>query len=114
MTPERRAKAGTWQPGADPVDDTRLPDVAFGEPDPGEDDEQPSVRVVAGSPDSDELAALIAGLTGVFAANGHHESPPEPAALGAADCEWNRRARPGARTFAAFSGGDDCWRWRDR
>lgn len=53
------------------------------------------IKVVSGTPDSAELAALIAGIASVPAPEQQRTS------------EWQRRARQGARDTS------EAWRWRD-
>jgi hypothetical protein len=74
----------------------------------------PAVRIVRGSPDEVELAALVAGLAAVAAATG---LPDDEAPLD----EWTNRARSvrgngagvTARSFGGRSGrhNADAWRW---
>lgn len=63
----------------------------------------PDLHVVAGTPDDDELAALVAGL--------HVVSQISSVGVGAeAPSVWVSRARSTQRSFAP---GPNRWRWRD-
>ncbi|GAB2457314.1 acyl-CoA carboxylase epsilon subunit [Xylanimonas ulmi] len=74
----------------------------------------PAVRIVRGQPDEVEVAALVAGLAAVAAADGLPDDA-QPIA------EWTNRARTvrgtgagaTARTFGGRSGRHhaDAWRW---
>lgn len=69
--------------------------------------ELPHVRVVRGTPDDVELAALVAGLVAATAVEDTEDPTPAPHA-------WTDRARGlrGART--AWRPGPDTWRWSAR
>ena len=63
----------------------------------------PHVQVVRGTPDDDELAALVAGL--VAASAGSDDHGPVPAASA-----WTDRVRV-LRGSAPPRAGADAWRW---
>jgi hypothetical protein len=66
----------------------------------------PHVRVVRGTPDDVELAALVAGLV---AAAVHEDAPEdEPPAA------WSDRARGLRGARAQWHRGPDAWRWSAR
>lgn len=65
------------------------------------------VRVVRGTPDDMELAALVAGLVAATSATDDPAEPERPAA-------WSDHGRrlPGARS--SWRPGPDTWRWSAR
>ncbi len=66
--------------------------------------ELPPVRIVRGTPDDDEVAALIAGLA---AAQQPDAEPTAPAPRSA----WRRGT---TRAGESFGRTPDCWRWSVR
>ncbi|MDO5727900.1 MAG: acyl-CoA carboxylase subunit epsilon [Bowdeniella nasicola] len=67
--------------------------------------EVPDLHIVAGTPEADEIAALVAGLHNLAASLG----PCQPAQ--GAESEWQRRARPAVRGYGLHC---DAWLWSAR
>lgn len=67
--------------------------------------ETPDMHIVAGSPDADELAALVAGIQGLVA------SSSEVPAQVDGESEWQRRARPARSGFGLTP---NAWQWSAR
>ncbi len=73
----------------------------------------PRVRVLRGSPDELELAALVAGLVAGRAAGSHGDDPRARASRRAA--ADRRRWVDGAQHLRGrLERGDDAWRWSGR
>ncbi|WP_062069504.1 acyl-CoA carboxylase epsilon subunit [Demequina sediminicola] len=64
------------------------------------------LRVISGSPDAEELAALVAGVAVVAASNTEDEAPGSPTSA------WMDRTRTmrGRRIIAPLGHGDSAWR----
>ena len=87
----------------DPAGTTASGTTASGTPASGTGDASPHLRVVRGTPDHDELVALVAGLAAAVPAI--DDDPAAPAA------HW---AAP-SRTRRVLGGrGPDAWRWSAR
>jgi hypothetical protein len=67
----------------------------------------PHVRVVRGTPDDVELAALVAGLVAATATVEDPEEPTPPAA-------WSDRGRGLRGARSSWRPGPDTWRWSAR
>ena len=75
---------------------------------PGTALQDPHVQVVRGTPDDDELAALVAGLVAAAASRAPHEETPDDHAR-AARARWVTPGR--LRGTQQSTRGPDAWRW---
>lgn len=70
--------------------------------------QDPHVQVLRGTPDEDELAALVAGLVAAAASRAPQEDTPDDQAR-AARARWVAPGR--LRGAAPPTRGPDAWRW---